>query len=142
MTILNKNIWLPILTYSNGLLCTTMYITYIMTAPFLVVLGTIKQETRQCTMTKDHFLSCRNIGLHQSGDPVDVILNTILLAKPLWPPLDLHAHRVLTYLLISMCGGHYSYSKAFLTDAHTEQCFLQKPHSSPLFRRTRRKSSS
>ena len=36
-----------------------------------------------CTMTRDHFLSCRNIGLHQSGDPVAVILNTILLAKPL-----------------------------------------------------------
>ena len=58
-----------------------------------VVLGHYKAETSAdccvvvavpCTMTRDHFLSCWNIGLHQSGDPVAVILNTILLAKPLW----------------------------------------------------------
>ena len=69
-----------------------------------VVLGHYKAETSAdccvvvavpCTMTRDHFLSCWNIGLHQSGDPVAVILNTILLAKPLWTIVLLW-----TYLLV------------------------------------------
>ena len=47
---------------------------------------------------------------------------------------------VYVYLFRCVAHGHYSYSKAFLTDAYAEQCFPQKPHSSPLFNGTRTRS--